>query len=382
MVNTKKINLNNIFLFLFLIIFPFGQIIRIGVLQPIDVVAALGGLYAIIRNFKRPKSFLYFENFLIIALATWIYSILLFKNLEVLFGLLYLFRIAAYFYFFIYVWNFVREKLSNKELVINSLLLVTVVSGVFGWVQYFIIPSLIPFFTWGWDEHLYRLVGTFLDPTFLGLILVFGILTSFYMFLTKRKKVYIPIIIFLLVSLAFTYSRGSYLALLVGLISYALFKRKIKQIILIILTLVILIFLLPTSGNHVLRITREFSVIARIDNYLETIKVFEKSPVFGIGYNNLCLAKNEFIKFESTSSHSCSGSDSSLLMVLATTGVVGTIILIVLGAKIWTESSDFYKIMMVSLLVHSLFSNSMFYSWVLGFVLVLFAAHEKLRVEG
>ena len=100
-----KLNFGNIFLFLFLIIFPFGQIIRIGMIQPVDLIAGMAAFYVIVSKMGMPKLFKYFENFLIIAGFSWVFGIVLFGKVEVVYGLLYFLRLAAYFYFFAYVWN-------------------------------------------------------------------------------------------------------------------------------------------------------------------------------------------------------------------------------------------------------------------------------------
>lgn len=384
---TKKLNFGNIFIFLFFIIFPFGQIIRIGIIQPLDIIVALGAVWAILRKFKKPYYFKYFETFLFAAFFSWMFGAVLLRRIEILYGILYLFRLFAYFYFFIYVWNFAQKSKNNIKLLIDSLLSISVISAIFGWIQYFTYPSLRPFMVWGWDEHLFRLVGTFLDPTFLGIIIVFGLILSMNRFIDTKKKNYLIVIIFLLVSLAFTYSRASYLAFLLGMLTLGFYQKKIRQLIFALAALVVLIVALPTSGNHVLQITREFSAIARVENYQETLKIFSTSPIFGVGYDNFCLARAQDPKYLGLASHSCSGSDSSLLFILATTGVVGMIVFVYSVLRIGSslKHNSYFVILcssLVALLIHSSFSNSLFYPWVITWILVLLAVSIPLRSEG
>jgi O-antigen ligase len=238
---------------------------------------------------------------------------------------------------------------------------------------------------WGWDEHLYRLVGTFLDPTYLGIIITFGLLISIHEYLNSRSKTALITGLFLLVSLAFTYSRASYLAFIGGIVVIGIYKGEIKKIIYLALVLAVLILVLPTSGNTILRITREFSALARIENYKETLQIFRSSPVFGVGYDNLCLARSEFTGFADFKSHSCSGSDSSLLFILVTTGIVGFIIFTYV---IWNFGKllmrQKYSIILASssfaLFIHSLFSNSLFYPWVIGWMFILVAINLRSEV--
>ena len=373
----KKFNLESIFVFLFLTLFPLGQVIRIGVIHPIDIVAGLGALYALITKQKKPDIFKHLENFLLFVIISWIFGIFIFKTNLVLYGLLYLLRLVSYIYFLIYVWNFAREE-KNKNLLLNSLLSVSFVSAIFGWIQMFTVPDLKPFFDLGWDMHLFRLVGTFLDPTFLGLIIVFGLILSIHRFIDSKSWKYVLISVFLLISLAFTYSRASYLALFAVLAVIGYQKKIFKQLLLVATTFIVLTFLLPTSKNHSIELLRSFSAIARLDNYKSTLTIFTKSPVFGIGYNNMCIAYNKYIGPQNFSSHACSGSDSSILFILATTGVVGFIVFIYSLFKIKNnlKHSTYYTLLttsFIALIVHSVFSNSVFYPWILGWVIILLA---------
>lgn len=361
--------MDKIITLLFLSIFPLGQIIRIGVLHPIDFIAGLGAVYAIHKNFSKPKIFSYFTNFLWLASCSFVILMFYFWDIRIFYGLLYLIRLCAYFYFFIFILNFAKKK-NHRSLLLNSLLSISIVSSIFGWIQLFTFADLKPFFTYGWDEHLFRIVGTFLDPTFLGLIIVFGIIIAYF----KKKWL---ILIFLLVTLIFTYSRASYLAMFGAFFYASLIKKISPKFLLLIPVFLTLVYLIPTTKNTSINLFRSFSAIARVENYKVTLEIFKKSPVFGIGYNNLCFAKNKYIAIESYKSHACSGSDSSLLLVLATTGLVGLMVFIQLIIKIWKNSSLMFKPILVSALIHSLFSNSLFYPWILGYLIILFATNLK-----
>jgi len=346
------------------------------------VVIGLAAIYTIIAKLKIPKIFRLMIPFLCIAGFSWLFSIFVFHRIDVSYGLLYLLRLIVYYFFGIYTWNFIKKKPANKKLILDSLLVVSFVSALFGWIQYFIYPDIKPFFIFGWDMHLFRLVGTFLDPTFLGLIIVFGLLLFIHRCISSCNWNNVLATIFLLVSLAFTYSRASYLAFIAGVLVIVYFNKKFKKILWVIGGLILMALLLPTAKNHSIEIFRTFSAIARIENYQTTLEIFSKSPVFGVGYNNMCLAYQTFIGPQSYSSHACSGSDSSLLLILATTGAIGFMMFISsawkIGAILIRDSR--YKILVsciIALLIHSLFSNSMFYAWVMGYVAVLFAVVLK-----
>lgn len=374
----KRLNLNNIFIFLFLILFPFGQIIRIGIIQPIDLIVGLAAIYSIIKKLEVPKVFKYLRKFLIFAAASWIFSIFIFHQIDILYGLLYLFRLGAYIYFGIYVRNFINLQKENAGLLINSLLSLSIISSLFGWIQYISFPDIKPFTVWGWDMHLFRLVGTFLDPTFLSLIIVFGLVISINRLITTKKYIYIFSTIFLLATLAFTYSRAGYLAFIAAILTIIYLEKRFKKLLFLVIGLIIVAFLLPTTKNHSIELFRSFSAVARLENYQTTLKIFSKSPVFGIGYNNMCLAYRKYIGLQDFSSHACSGSDSSILFILATTGVMGLMILIYALRSIGVNlpHNIYYPLLVTSfivLLVHSLFGNSMFYPWVICWMMILLA---------
>lgn len=388
MVISKKLNLDSIFIFLFLVIFPFGQIIRFGIIQPLDVVVGLSAIYSVVYKLPKPDKFKYLEAILWIFYFSWFISIFIFKQIEVLYGFLYLVRLSAYFYFLIYVLHFIKKYNNSGSLLTNCLLVVSIVSAIFGWVQYIKFPALRSLMVLGWDEHLYRLAGTFLDPTYLGLIIVFGLCTSIIRMMEVRKKwMNVFIGIFLLISLAYTYSRASYLAFFAGLLVILYFYRKLKYFILSIAGFFIIMLLLPTSKNQILSFTREFTAQARIENYIQTLLIFKNSPVIGVGYDNLCLAKAQLIGRFNPSSHSCSGSDSSILFILATTGIIGLIIFINSIYKILShtkndESSITLKALFAALLIHSFFSNSAFYPWIMGYLIIFLAINLRSEVEG
>ena len=90
-------------------------------------------------------------------------------------------------------------------------------------------------------------------------------------------------------------------------------------------------------------------------------------------------------KVSQIQSNACGGSDSSFLLVLTTTGVVGLIIFIntiYIFSKIIGDTK--YKKVLVSvsmaLFVHSFFANSLFYPWIMGYFGILVAiSMDKLK---
>jgi hypothetical protein len=388
---TKKYSITNILVLLFLILFPFGQLLKqsfqfdsfVITLQPMDVVAGLAFVYVLLKRKKIPVSTKYILDFLIVLAISLLYSLTIFSLREVFIGFFYLVRLISYFAFFLLVYDFATSA-KERKLLFNSLIVVCFFIAMFGWIQYFLYPDLRTFTVWGWDDHLYRLVSTFIDPGFTSIILAFGFLASIGTYLQKKKVKYAILSFFFLLTLAFTYSRAGYLAMFSGL-TYLLFtKNKLKYLFGLFLIFALLILLLPRPSGTGVQLERLYSIVDRIENYRQTVTIWEKSPVFGVGYNNLCSARRRFIGYEDYASHSCSGSDSSTLLILATSGIVGFLVFLTALISLFRYIGGglyglVFKSSLVAILFHSQFVNSLFYPWVLGWMGMLLAVSLKVK---
>jgi len=186
---------------------------------------------AAITFFKKPKYpewYRYFIYFILFAS----FSLLVNYKLFELKSILYLVRLISYSFIAVYIQNFFKKQIITSKRqapLISYLLILSCASAALGWLQYIFWPNLTALKYLGWDDHLLRMVGTFLDPTYLGLILVLGIILAEKLNIKK-------IIYFLLISLAFTYSRSSYLIASLFLI----YKKKFLPLIIFILIILLL----------------------------------------------------------------------------------------------------------------------------------------------
>ncbi len=135
---------------------------------------------------------------------------------------------------------------------------------------------------------------------------------------------------------------------------------------------------LPKAQGEGVNLARVNSFYAKAQNYKDSLTLAKVSPLFGIGFNNVCLAKEVFVGSAEADSHACSGLDSSLLFLLVTTGFAGVFSFVNLSSALYSSlKRDIYgKALIVcalALLVHSLFANSLFYSWTMGFIAILAA---------
>jgi O-antigen ligase len=240
-------------------------------------------------------------------------------------------------------------------------------------MQFFLYPDLRNLMYLGWDPHYYRLFSTLLDPNFMGIVFVLTLLLGFGLWKKKHKKFLLTagqVIAF--VSLLLTYSRSSYVAFAVAVLCLAVLTKKWK-IVAAAVAFTGLVFILPRIPGSTLSLLRSDSSLARVGNWQESLKLIAKAPVFGFGFDTLRYiqpASGVFV------SKAAAGLDSSVLFILATTGIAGFAAYSILFiAMIRTgRHTAFYIASVSALLVHSLFVNSMFYPWVMIWMWILAGA--------
>ncbi len=356
-------------LLIFLLIFPLGQLLRIDlgqgiIIQPVDLVA----FFAVFFVFKELKKAMFVLVPLIFGNFLWM------THSQNIIGFLYLLRILSFISFYFLIKHYLNSSL--KKLIPKLLILESIVVGLVGFLQYVFMPDFRSFKAFGWDDHFYRLIGTFLDPTFVGIILCLGFILAFMYWIKENKKSYLLSSLFLMICLAFTYSRASMLSLMVSIFLILILKRQLKLVIFLIF-FVVIIFTLPKHASEGTDLGRVASILGRVENYKENFQIFIQNPVFGVGINNLCEAKIDYFKNNFSFSHSCSGSDSSILYLLATTGIVGFsivsnfVINILKKVNYKIFNNQLILVSLIAIFIHSQFSNSLVYPWVMGWMAIL-----------
>ncbi|MFC1627413.1 O-antigen ligase family protein [Patescibacteria group bacterium] len=355
--------LTSILLFSLMIIFPFGQLTRISLGLGVNLYLHdfIITILAIIYIFNKPKFKSFLTKPLIIFISAATLSLVVnlnkFPLSQIFTSSLYLVRFIVYSSLFFIIKD---QSKTTKKTLFKLLIYVTTAIGLFGLLQYFLLPDTRFLFFSNWDDHYYRLLSSFLDPNFTGILLVLGLILVFF----AQKHWYYYLI--LLTPLFLTYSRSSYLGLLTAGLAISIIKKKFKYLLAIIVLLIISLPVLPRPGGEGVKLERVFSIKQRAYNYQEGIKIFKTDPIFGIGFNTLRLHRNDF------TSHAASGLDSSPLFVLTTTGIVGLIAYLNLLKNIY-KISPIVQISLITVLVHSFFQNTLFYPWVMIWLWVLSA---------
>lgn len=375
------------------------QIGNIGVTF-IDITVVLLSLLWIIKNnpfrkrsFQISRAEKLFGGFF----AAGIIGLLLFStNLsfaEAGVSILYLVRLLCYVSLFYLI------KTANK-LERDDVLKVMIGAGAsivaIGFVQYFFYQSLANLRYLGWDEHLYRLFSTFLDPNFAGAFFAIFILFLLEILLTpieKNKRVFLVILLMItFVAELLTYSRTGFIMLLVG-VSVFLLRFASKKVTAAVLILCLVLFFGAANAKiEGLNPFRIASSQARLDSMKDAVSIVQKYPVFGVGFNAYRYAQIKMGYREEmplVQSHSDAGTDNSYLFVLATTGIVGgaffLLALTTILKSAWTLSSK--KVVLsraffasfVAVCVGSLFLNILFYPMILGWLLVTGALIRKRK---
>jgi hypothetical protein len=302
-----------------------------------------------------------------------------FSVLEIVAGSMYLIRFALYAGLYVYVVNTKVPSIFWQK----SLYFVSVAFALLGFVQYWYYPSLRNLLYLGWDEHLYRLFSTLLDPNYLGIILAIGLLLGF-LIQTHLTRLFFFTQMILATGLVLTVSRSSLLALVFGLLTFfVLTKNKLPIFIGIVGLVAFMIF--PTRGVDTNRLLRINSSVARIENVQQGFKMFLHSPVIGIGFNTMRAqaAREKVLDANGIISRDASGVNTSILFVLITTGMMGglsygyilySLLSSLQGKRLLVQATAIGTI--TALLIHSFFNNSLFYPWIMLWIWVLWGSIE------
>ena len=382
------------FFFFYLVLFPFGQLARLPLpflnlpeinLYLTDIVLSFLLLFWLIWRFfinknkyKPPfltKPILLFSG---LALLSLLISSFRFSNLEVLISSLYFIRWIVYagLYFIL-----VDLKSEFKKALPYYLLIIGFFVALFGLVQYLIYPNLKFLEPLGWDPHFYRVTSTFFDPGFTGLILALTLILLTVLSWKKQNKLWWLLWPFIFVMLLLTYSRASWLAFLVGIGIFFIYKKAFRFLFLIIVLLGLSWFFIPRPEGEGGKLERTYSINARLENYKQGFFVFKKNPLLGVGFNTYRYARRDYELVSEEkwqTSHSTAGADSSLLFVLATTGILGFLSYLWLYFKTLRGFKNIVIIASVlAILVHSFFLNSLFYPWVMAWFWILLATESS-----
>jgi hypothetical protein len=216
------------------------------------------------------------------------------------------------------------------------------------------------------------LFGLFFDPPIAGAIYgILFIIIFFYPHIFKYRWVYYSLLITLFIGIVLTFSRGTYLGL-IAVSAFYLFKKKLYKVFFAIICIFVLFLLvIPKQQGESMNLLRTFTIGARLEDYQEAIRIWQKQPIMGIGYNHIRYEKEQKTDSKNVESVSHAGASfhSSFLILLVTGGMiglgVGIVMLWMLGK---TSEVSSYIIVLVS--VMSLTDNVFLHPFVLFLMLI------------
>ncbi|MFZ2664592.1 MAG: O-antigen ligase family protein [Patescibacteria group bacterium] len=325
------------------------------------------------RSFKLPRFSLLFLLFTLTAVCSLVSSYQRFSFEEIITSSFYLIRWVGYLLGSIVVFNMIDKGLMTKDRVVNTFVLSGALISIVGFIQLLILPDfsvLDP--SLGWDPHKNRLASSFFDPNFTGAYLVICLTVLFDRFYSKGKVKKIDLLLFLimLTALFLTFSRSAWGMLVVVVLVYGFFKSKVLLASAIFIAFMAY-FAIPRIQTRISGITDPAdSASLRIASWRNTIEVIKDNMMLGVGFNTFRYVQKEygFLNPETLNIHSGSGSDSSLLLVWASTGILGFgIFLASMVFPVYESIIKNYpqKLVIISiilgLLLECLFINSLFY---------------------
>ena len=296
----------------------------------------------------------------------------------------YLIRFISYVFFGFVVGNLLRLDVFQTHK-ING---VIIYSGLFLFITGLILLIFLPDLEvlnplLGWDPHKNRMVSTFFDPNFLGVYFVVCLAMVLHTTILSQKLRVATLVIFLS-GIFLTFSRSAWLATAI-LILFAGLRRKA---LLIVSTAIILlaVFAVPRVQTRISGITDpQDSAQFRLVSWKNTWEITKDNWITGVGYNTFRFTQRDygFLDDVNLASRSGAGSDASLLLVLATTGVFGFFCFtgfFTLNLLKAIEQHDLVTTgLITALLVNSLFINSLFYPQIV--VVILLATQVGVSPE-
>lgn len=299
---------------------------------------------------------------------------------EVLPAAFYGIRWASFYFLSIIVWNQNREE---KTFTLWLLFSFTLLLCIAGFVQLNIMPDFTTMELLGWDPHQNRLLSTWFDPNFVGGFFAFMLPTILGLAWEKPelRKWLLPMSAVVLLALGLTLSRSAYLAMVAGLFVFGLF-RSMKLLLALSAILFLMTFLISPVQNRVLSLFESLSAAIESDltlpdasarlrfaSWEESWTLFLEEPLLGQGYNRYKYAALELGTLKDINIHSASGGDSSLLNILAMTGVVGFIpffgLYLYLARDAWLKRKTGLGLGffagLCGLFIHSIFVNSLLF---------------------
>lgn len=371
----------NVLLCIFFVFLSLGQLARISVYPSISILSYEFVIPFILlvtlakSTFDETKFRNYFSNntvrawsmFLEALLLSLIISLHKFTYAQNIIAAAYLIRLVLYGALFF------SFKSIKKTLIERGIHLFTGLTIFFSCVQYFLFPRMQTLTKLGWDPHEFRVFGTFLDVTAMGMILclLFFYYLMEHVFIENRRLVSVIVVSMLFLLILLTYSRITYIGMSVGMLLLIVKKIQVKVVCGLAMTFIIGTLLLPKLPGESTNLQRTFSISSRIQNMQKGIAYWKDNKAFGVGFNQL----SSLVPSSGPYDHADSAFSSSYVTILASAGLVGFLAFLFLVMHLYINTSATGKILVSILAVTSVFDNV----FLMGSVLAVFLSLTALE---
>jgi hypothetical protein len=289
--------------------------------------------------------------------------------------LLYLTRLIIYIIFGFSLLILIKNKQYNSEYLKFQIFSIGLISLFLGFLQYLLIQDTRFLAILGWDDHYARLISTFFDPGFTGIIFLLSLLIGLSSQYLNNKFIKLFLIFIFTLGIILTFSRASYLASIIAFMVITFIKLKnIKlfwlKIIFSLLIFIFLIILVPKPVGEGVDLLRTSTIIARFSAIQQQFSDVTMKTIFiGNGPFALQNSINYPIDIENNIliSHSRIP-DNIFITVFLSTGIFGLILFLWIlfdWAKILLNKNIYLFTGLIAVIVHSQFNNSLLHAFVL-----------------
>jgi hypothetical protein len=241
-----------------------------------------------------------------------------------------------------------------------------------------------------WDYQGHRLVSTFLDPNFAGVMIAMVIAIQLAL-LAAGHQVELWKLVILGCALILTVSRSSVLSLLIGValmtVGWGISRRVLRLSIAVAL---LMVPLLPWVINYAVslnKFTVDASALTRVVSWLMALRLVADNPLIGVGFNTIGFVQRAY--GGTVEGGGAFGFDGGLLFVAVVSGILGLSVYSLMVVRVLKRCGRLYRdeelapferglalgvaSATVILVFHSLFVNSIVYPFLMHVTWVLWA---------
>lgn len=357
------------------------------------------------------RNLLYLFGWMLLSVVLIIFSIIVnslsFKS--IFNALIYLLRFVLFVHLSYLLASFYKKEGQTIKVIkiVNYCYLIVCLIGFFQLVFYPVAFDWYGLFgrfgvSWDGDPHINRIVSTDFDPNYLSCCLLIGLCSCLYLFgheikthINRKHKIYlyqIKYIIFIAIYLLTIFLTKSRSGLLGAVIIFSIMilgnidltRVKLSYILGFLVIIGLGIYFIGFSHITVFERIRtmfdDASAGARLISLQKGINIANETYYLGIGYN--LLPQYVEATTGTVNSQTGGGLDSSFILILVTTGIVGLIVFLFHQFSLLKLVKRNY--IAIGLIIASIiicnFNNLLFYSlWVCPFYLFVFLQSPKVN---